>query len=53
MKEIEKKLIHEAIEQIKKCNERGDIACMLVLLKLCKYIAGDKFQVRLEVQAEE
>lgn len=53
MKEDEKKLIHDAIEQIKKCNERGDTACMLVLLKLCKYIAGDKFVIRLEVETRE
>lgn len=27
--------------------------CMIVLLRLCKRIAGDKFQVKLEIEAQE
>ena len=48
MEDFEKALIHDAIEQIKKCHERGNMDTMLMLIRLCKYIAGDKFQVSLE-----
>lgn len=53
MKENEKKLIHDAIEQIKKCHEKHDMESVLVLIRLCKYIAGDSFQVSLETGATE
>ena len=53
MKENEKKLIHDAIEQIKKCHEKHDMESVLMLIRLCKYIAGDSFQVSLETGATE
>ena len=53
MKDFEKVLIHDAIEQIKKCHERGNTDTVLMLIRLCKYIAGDKFEVRLETSEKE
>lgn len=53
MKENEKKLIHDAIEQIKKCCEKHDMESLLMIIRLCKYIAGDEFKVRIEIEAEE
>lgn len=44
----ERKLIHDAIEQIKKCHENKDLDTVLILVRLCKHIAGDGFQVWLD-----
>lgn len=46
--EHEKAIIKRAIEAIKRCVENHDMRTVLVLVELCKYIAGDDFQVWIE-----
>lgn len=50
--EFERKLIHDAMEQMEKCHANNDMDSMLMLIRLCKYIAGDEFQVCLEKDDE-
>lgn len=45
----EKKLVNAGIKAAKKCaEEHHDVESMLAILRLCKAIAGDKFQVVVE-----
>ena len=47
--EFERKLIHDAMERMETAIEYyHDIDTALVLMRLCKYIAGDDFQVEIE-----
>ena len=46
--EFEKNLIKDAINQIKRCAENHDMDSVTMMLRLCKYIAGDDFEVKLE-----
>ena len=47
--EFERKLIHDAMEKMETAIEYyHDIDMALVLMKLCKYIAGDDLQVWIE-----
>lgn len=53
MKDFEKELIHDAMEQIEKCHKRGNMDTVLMLIRLCKYIAGDKFEVSIKTSEKE
>lgn len=44
----EKAMIKRAIEAIKRSVEHHDMQTVIVLVELCKYIAGDEFQVWIE-----
>lgn len=45
----EREVIGEATEAIKRCIEKnGDMKTALVIIKMCKMIAGDRFEVKLE-----
>ena len=46
--EFERKLIRDAMVQMEKCYANNDMDSVLMLIRLCKYIAGDDFQVRIE-----
>jgi len=49
-----KEIIQEAIDAIKRCvDETHDMKTLLTLVKLCKLIAGDKFEATLEVNCDE
>ena len=49
-----KEIIQEAIDAIKRCvDETHDMKTLLTLVKLCKLIAGDKFEAILEVNCDE
>lgn len=50
--EHEKAMIKRAIEAIKRCVANHDMQTVLVLVELCKYIAGDDFQVWIETESE-
>lgn len=51
--EFERKLIHDAMERMETAIEYyHDIDTALVLMRLCKYIAGDDFQVEIEKDEE-
>lgn len=51
--EFERKLIHDAMERMETAIEYyHDIDTALVLMRLCKYIAGDDFQVSIEKDKE-
>ena len=49
-KEFEKKLIHSAIDAIGRCVEHHDMETVLVLCELCKCLAGDTFEVTIELE---
>lgn len=51
--EQEKAMIKRAIEAIKRSVENHDMQTVLVLVELCKYIAGDAFQVRIDRESED
>lgn len=46
--EYEKMLIKMAINQIMKCVVNHDFDSAAIMIKLCKYIAGDDFEVTIE-----
>lgn len=50
--DYEKVLINSAIKAIERSIKNHDMETALVLIKLCKYIAGDKFQVTVEREGE-
>ena len=51
--EFERKLIHDAMERIETAIEYyHDVDTALVLIRLCKYIAGDDFQVGIDKDEE-
>lgn len=51
--EHEKAMIKRAIEAIKRSVENHDMRTVLVLVELCKYIAGDDFQVWIDTESED
>lgn len=52
--ELEDRAVEEAIDAIRRCaEETHDMKTMLTIIKLCKLIAGDKFEVTLEVNCDE
>jgi hypothetical protein len=52
--DIERALINSAIKTIK-CliEEKHDMESALIMIKLCKYIAGDDFEVTIERTGNE
>lgn len=47
--DFEKRLIKKGIDQIKKLiEEKHDVESALIIMELCKYIAGDNFEVTIE-----
>ena len=52
--DFEKTLIKKSIDQMKKLiEEKHDMESALIIMELCKYIAGDKFEVKLERKGTE
>lgn len=45
--EHESELMHEGMSAIQRAHEHGDMATVLIIIKLCKAIAGDKFSAEI------
>lgn len=48
-RDAERKTIHRAIKAIKRCADSKDMETVVALCDLCKKVAGDRFDVWLEV----
>ena len=49
----ERELIDAGVDAIKRCTDNHDMASVLTICKLCKAIAGDRFDVTIETDAKE
>lgn len=46
--EFERTLIDDGIKAVKRCIHRHDMLSAVAILRLCKAVAGDKFEVTIE-----
>ncbi len=48
MKQTERELIHNAISAIGRCVNNHDMQTAMILIRFCKLIAGNDFQIFIE-----